>query len=216
MSQDKGYFITFEGIEGCGKTTQVALAGKYLGACGIPHLLTAEPGGTVLGEQIRRLILHETKVRMAPESELLLFSAARAQHVEEIIRPSLESGSWVLCDRFSDATVAYQGYGRGLDMDLICRLNRFSSRALVPDLTILFDTPVQTGLQRARSKTANLTGCLQGDRIEGEDLYFHQRVRDGYLRLAEREPARFRVVDGSKNIETIHDEVCTFLLALRP
>lgn len=214
MSHKKSHFITFEGIEGCGKTTQVALAGKYLATRGIPHLLTAEPGGTVLGEQIRRLILHETALRMVPEAELLLFSAARAQHVEEIIAPSLEKGTWVLCDRFADATFAYQGCGRGLELDLIQRLNRFSSRSLVPDLTVLLDTSVQTGLNRARTKTASLTGRLGGDRIEGEDYDFHQRVRDGYLQLAEREPARFRVVDGTKDIETIHAEVCACLDAL--
>ncbi len=215
MLPDRGRFITFEGGEGCGKTTQVALAKAFLVALGISHLVTAEPGGTVLGETIRRMILHEADLNLSSESELLLFSAARAQHVRQVIRPNLQAGRWVLCDRFCDATIAYQGYGRGLKLDLIYRLNRFASLDLEPDLTILFDIPVETGLNRARMKTASFTGHPEGDLIEGEDWDFHRRVRDGYLELAQREPERFRVIDGLKDIETIHFQVCACLELLR-
>lgn len=215
MSPDRVRFITFEGIEGCGKTTQVALAKAFLDALGISHLVTAEPGGTVLGETIRRMILYEEELHLSPESELLLFCAARAQHVRQVIKPALQAGRWVLCDRFCDATVAYQGYGRGLELDLIFRLNRFSSLGLEPDMTIVFDIPVETGLSRARMKSASFTGHPDGDLIEGEDFYFHRRVKDGYLQLAEREPERFRVIDGLMDIETIHSQVCSCLELLR-
>ncbi len=212
---DRGRFITFEGGEGCGKTTQVALAKEYLALLGISCLVTAEPGGTVLGETIRRMILYETELHLGPESELLLFCAARAQHVRQVIKPALQAGRWVLCDRFCDATVAYQGYGRGLELDLIYRLNRFSSLHLEPDLTILFDISVEIGLNRAKMKTASFTGHPDGDLIEGEDYYFHRRVRDGYLQLAQREPERLRVIDGVQDIETIHSQVCDCLERLR-
>lgn len=208
-------FITFEGIEGCGKTTQVSRASHFLTQAGIPHLLTAEPGGTRLGQEIRRLILYDRDISVIPEAELLLFCAARAQHVKHVVKSALDRGISVICDRFSDATVAYQGYGRGLEIDLICRLNRFSSFSLVPDVTILLDIPVEVGLLRARRATAGATGLTNGDLIESEDIAFHQRVRDGYLELAKKEPERFRIVDGFQDVEAVQTAVCAFLSCKR-
>jgi len=139
-------FVTFEGIEGCGKTTQIRLAALWLKARGIPFLTTAEPGGTPLGRKIREILLNRGSFTIGAEAELLLFAAARAQHVREAILPALAEGWWVLCDRFADATLAYQGFGRGLDTAFIRTLNAFSALSLMPDMTLLFDTPVETGL----------------------------------------------------------------------
>lgn len=200
-------FITFEGIEGCGKSTQVDRTARLLTQAGIAHLLTAEPGGTSLGESVRRLTLYDRETRPIPEAELLLFCAARAQHVKQVVLSALNRGLWVLCDRFSDATVAYQGYGRGLELDLIHRLNRFSSFSLIPDITILLDVPVEVGLQRARKVTARTAGLPAGDLIESENLAFHHRVRDGYHELAKMEPERFRIIDGMQDVESVQAAV---------
>jgi len=207
-------FITFEGIEGCGKTTQIKLAAAWLAGRHIPVLTTAEPGGSPLGLKIREILLNRGSWTIGPEAELLLFAAARAQHVRETILPALDAGRWVLCDRFTDATVAYQGLGRGLDAGFIRSLNIFSALSLVPDMTILFDLPVGVGLERARRRAADVRPEAAEDRFEQEDRTFHGRIREGYLALAAGEPQRFRIVDGAADIQTVHDEVCSRLATL--
>jgi dTMP kinase len=207
-------FITFEGIEGCGKTTQIRLAEAWLRECGIPVVATAEPGGTPLGRKIREMLLNRGSCAIGAETELLLFAAARAQHVRETILPALEEGQWVLCDRFSDATLAYQGFGRGLDDGFIRMLNAFSALTVTPERTILFDLPVETGLARAEKRAAGIRPEEAEDRFEREERTFHGRVREGYLNLAAEEPERFRIIDGSADMETVRREVCRHLTAL--
>ena len=207
-------FVTFEGIEGCGKTTQIRLAAAWLAERGIPVLATAEPGGTPLGRKIREILLNRGSCAIGAEAELLLFIAARAQHVQETILPALEEGQWVLCDRFSDATLAYQGFGRGLDAGFIRTLNDFSAFSLKPDLTLLFDLPVEAGLARAKQRTAGIRPEAAEDRFEREDLAFHGRIRQGYLALAAAEPDRFRIIDGAADAGKIHDGVRRHLAAL--
>jgi dTMP kinase len=204
-------FITFEGIEGCGKTTQIRMAGDDLRRRRIPVLVTEEPGGAVLGKHIRKLLLNQGECRIDAKAELLLFAAARAQHVQEVIRPALAADRVVLCDRFSDATLAYQGFGRGLNLELIKSLNHFSTAALEPDLTILFDLPVEVGLGRAIDRIAHIRGAPREDRFEREERAFHQKVRDGYISLAKEEPGRFRVIDASHDVQAIHQEVCAMI-----
>lgn len=207
-------FITFEGSEGCGKSTQLGLAASWLMARGLPVLVTAEPGGTPLGTKIRELLLNRGSSPIGAEAELLLFAAARAQHVRQAILPALQRGQWVLCDRFSDATLAYQGFGRGLDAAFIGSLNAFSACSLVPDLTVLFDLPVEVGLARAKRRATGVEPEAAEDRFEHEDCAFHNRVRRGYLALAAAEPARFRIIDGAADVETVHAEVRRCLAAL--
>ncbi|MBN1613508.1 MAG: dTMP kinase [Deltaproteobacteria bacterium] len=202
-----GRLITFEGIEGCGKTTQAALAGEYLQRLRIPFVLTEEPGGTPFGKRIREILLTKTLSEPAAKAELLLFAADRAQHVKEVIEPALEKGKAVLCDRFIDATVAYQGFGRGLDIGLIKTLNAFSTGSLRPDLTLLFDLPVETALMRVRARRSNKGLDAVDDRFEGEEAAFHRKVREGYLRAAAEEPHRFRIIDASREISQIQSEV---------
>jgi dTMP kinase len=207
-------FITFEGIEGCGKTTQIRLAEAWLRECGIPVVVTAEPGGTPLGRKIREMLLNRGSCAIGAEAELLLFAAARAQHVRETILPALDEGRWVLCDRFSDATAAYQGCGRGLDDGFIRTLNAFSALTVTPERTILFDLPVETGLARAEKRAAGIRPEAAEDRFEREERAFHGRVREGYLNLAAEEPERFRIIDGAADIETVRREVCRHLTVL--
>ncbi len=203
--------VTFEGIEGCGKTTQMKMAGEVLRNRGLPHVLTAEPGGTPLGEKIRRMLLRRNREAVCAEAETLLFCAARAQHVRETILPALQGGKWVLCDRFSDATLAYQGFGRGLDLNCVRRLTAFAS-PLDPALTFLFDLPVKMGLKRALDRIGRAGGPPE-DRFEREALTFHERIREGYLTLARENPERFRVIDAARDIFTIHREVSAHLTA---
>lgn len=207
-------FITFEGIEGCGKTTQIRLAEAWLRERGIPVLATAEPGGTPLGLKIREILLNRGGCAISAEAELLLFAAARAQHVREAIIPALAAGQWVLCDRFSDATVAYQGFGRGLDQGFIRILNEFSTPGVKPARTLLFDLPVETGLKRAGERASGVSPEAAEDRFECEERAFHERIRAGYLNLAAAEQSRFRIIDGAADVETIHREVCRHLAAL--
>jgi len=209
-----GKFVTFEGGEGSGKTTQMKLAAASLAARGIPVIETAEPGGTPLGKKIREILLNRGPCTIGAETELLLFAAARAQHVREIILPALEEGTWVLCDRFADATVAYQGFGRGLDAGVIHILNAFSALSLTPDMTLLFDLPIAIGLMRAKTRAAGSRPETAEDRFEQEDLAFHERIRKGYLTLAAGEPDRFRIIDGTPDVETVHKEVCRCLEGL--
>ena len=207
-------FITFEGIERCGKTTQVRFAEAWLRERGVPVVATAEPGGTPLGRKIREMLLNRGSCAIGAEAELLLFAAARAQHVRETILPALDAGQWVLCDRFSDATAAYQGFGRGLDEGFIRTLNAFSALTVTPERTILFDLPVEAGLARAEKRAAGIRPEAAEDRFEREEKAFHGRVREGYLNLAAEEPERFRIIDGAANIETVRREVCRHLTAL--
>jgi len=212
-------FIVFEGIEGSGKTTQIEKAGEYLAARDIPCIITSEPGGTPLGRELRQLLLHGTTLTLGIKTELLLFAADRAQHVEEIIVPALRAGTVVLCDRFCDATLAYQGYGRGWDIDAIREMNDFATQSLQPDLTFLIDVPVATGLKRVAGRAwsgaaGGRSQATPDDRFEQEEVAFHERVRQGYLHLAAEEPARFRVVDGSRGIDEIHDDICRSLQGL--
>jgi dTMP kinase len=209
-----GKFVTFEGGEGSGKTTQIKLAADWLRERGIPVLSTAEPGGTPLGRRIREILLNRESCAIGAEAELLLFAAARAQHVRETILPALEAGQWVLCDRFADATSAYQGFGRGLDVEFIRTLNDFSTCSLKPDLTLLFDLPVEVGLTRAEKRAAGGRPEAAEDRFEREEKVFHGRIREGYLSLAAEEAERFRIIDGSAEIETVRREVCRHLTVL--
>ncbi len=207
--------ITFEGIEGCGKTTQIRMAGEHLGRRRISFISTAEPGGSALGNRIREILLNRAPYEISPEAELFLFLAARAQHVRETIIPALENNRLVLCDRFSDATLAYQGFGRGLDIEFIRRMNRCAARSLMPALTILFDLPAEEGLKRARQRIAlNGKDARAEDRFEQEAVEFHEKIRAGYLRLAHEEPERFRIIDAREDIAAIHRKVCSLLDAV--
>ena len=201
-----GFFITFEGIEGSGKSTQIDLLRAALQQLGYAVIQTREPGGCAIADQIRSILLHPQNLALEPTAELLLYAAARAQHVSEVIRPALDNDKLVLCDRYTDATLAYQGDGRGLDRRLIAQLNGVASQATRPDLTILIDLQVVTGLRRALSREVALQDSSEG-RFEREEMAFHQRVRDGYLALAEAEPARFVIVDGSLSIELLAAEI---------
>jgi len=203
-------FITFEGIEGSGKTSHLGLAADRLRSEGYPVFQTREPGGTRIGERIRSVLLSPEHAGMNPTAELLLYEACRAQLIEEHVRPELEKGGLVLCDRYVDATTAYQGYGRGLDLDLVEGLNLIAGQGIEPDLTVLLDCTVEQGLERIRSRYRNhLQGVGPGapDRMEAEDTAFHERIRQGYLCLAEKHGERIRVVDSSGSVEVVHGKV---------
>jgi dTMP kinase len=204
-------FISFEGIEGCGKTTQIRLLADALKQAGRKVLLTREPGGCPISDKIRAILLDADNSAMTPKAELLLYAAARAQHLDEVIRPALASGVIVLCDRFTDATVAYQGFGRGLDLDLINILNQTATDDCRPDLTVLIDCPVETGLERAIARieagTASDSNHLREERFERESLEFHQKVRNGYLSIAETSPDRFIIIDGRHSVDIIAAEI---------
>lgn len=184
-------FVTFEGIEGSGKTTQIRRLSQYLTDKGVPHRLTREPGGTKLADEIRSLLLSQRDEPVFPETELLLYEAARAQHVRGVILPALASGQPVLCDRFYDATSAYQGFSRGIDAPRVEWLNAFAAGGVSPDLTFLLDVSPEDGFARIRGRG------IRPDRIESESLRFHRMVREGYLRLQERDPGRILRIDGS-------------------
>ena len=205
-------FVTFEGIEGCGKTTQIRSLANRLGLLGTPHILTREPGGCAISDQVRSILLNADNSAMAPLTELLLYAASRAQHMTEVITPALSAGKVVLCDRFTDATAAYQGYGRGIDMSLVTQLNRLATGDIKPDLTVLLDCPVETGLGRAVARINSTSGDRE-ERFELESLQFHQRVRNGYLRLAEEEPERFVVIDGSQSVDMTGEAIAAAVLS---
>jgi len=188
-------FITFEGIEGSGKSTQAELLVKYLRGKGLDVILTREPGGVEISERIRAILI-ERGLSISPKAELFLFLASRAQHTDELIRPSLQRGHIVVCDRYIDASVAYQGYGRRLPVEMIKRLNDWATGGLRPNLTVLLDLSPEEGLKRVRRSK-------RMDRIEEEDLEFHRRVREGYLEIARSEPDRFLVLDASRSVEKI-------------
>ncbi len=205
--------ITFEGIEGSGKTTQIKLVGDYLARQRIPCVVTREPAGTDIGGKIGNILFNREHFQMCPEAELFLFCAARAQHVREVIRPALEEGKVVLCDRFSDATFAYQGAGRGLDGQIIRQVNDYASQLLKPDLTLLFDLPVEIGLIRATKRNDSARQPSAVDRFEKENMDFHRRIREGYLALMKQEPKRFRFIDAGRDVDTIQKEVRRHILA---
>jgi len=201
----RGYFITFEGPEGAGKSSQIRLLGAALTAAGHEVVVTREPGGTPLAEAIRNVVKgHQGGEEVHPVTELLLMEAARSQHVSQVIRPAVAAGKIVLCDRFFDSTTAYQGGGRGLDMETILRLNSFASLGIVPDLTILLDLAPERGFERTEQRTET-----QGeyDRFEIEKLDFHRRVRAVFLELARREPDRFKVVDADRGQAAIQKDI---------
>jgi dTMP kinase len=201
-----GVFITFEGIEGSGKSTQISRLLQYLTEQRRPATLTREPGGTPIGDQVRRILLDPLNRLLDPTAELLLYAASRAQHLREVIRPALAVGRIVLCDRFSDATIAYQGYGRGLSVPVIRELDRIVTAGLRPRLTVLLDLPAETGLGRARGR--NTSQGLHGEaRFENEDIAFHGLVRNGYLQLAKEEPERIRMVNAARAPEGVQEDV---------
>jgi dTMP kinase len=211
-------FITFEGIEGCGKTTQVDILIKYLDERNVSYIKTFEPGGTDIGKGIRQILLDSKNTHLAPLAELILYAADRAQHVSEKLIPALDSGKWVICDRFFDATIAYQGYGRGMDMELIGLLNSKAACGLCPALTILLDCPEDIGLTRAITRNKEQDLEAQG-RFEKEKLAFHRKVREGYLALADKHKDRFRIIDASRPVasisQDIHDLITPYIDAIR-
>ena len=188
-------FITFEGGEGCGKSSQSKLLYQRLKRLAIPALLIHEPGVTALGKKVTRLLKWSKDINISPLSELLLFNVSRAQLVEEVIRPNMKEGAVVICDRYADSTMAYQGYGRSLDLATVTIVNRIGTQGLLPDLTILLDLPIEAGLARKKDKKA--------DRFQTESLSFHRRVREGYLKLAKAEPKRWLVIDAAQGKEAI-------------
>jgi dTMP kinase len=196
-----GLFITLEGPEGSGKSTQAARLAAHLRGQGRQVLLTREPGGTPVSEQIRGLIINHANAELHPHAEFLLFCASRTQLVHQVIRPHLAMEGTVVCDRFSDSTLAYQGFGRGLDLQMLDTVNRFAADGLTPDITFLLDLPVEIGLERRK-----LSGG-EWNRMDAQTLAFHQRVRDGYLALAQKEPARWARVDASVDTELVWDQI---------
>jgi dTMP kinase len=199
-----GLFITLEGVEGSGKTTHAALLGEALRARGRRVTVTHEPGGTRAGEAIRGIFL-DPAVSLHVGAELLLVLADRAQHVQEKLKPALAAGEFVISDRYSDSTVAYQGYGRGFDLKLLADLNRLASDSVTPDLTIVLDCPIELGLARTR---ARLRGDRRGlDRFEGEQAEFHRRVREGFLAIARVEPARVKVIDSARDQSAVAADI---------
>jgi dTMP kinase len=199
MSAIPGRFLTIEGIEGVGKSTQVARLSKGLSERGIPHVVTREPGGTPLAERIREIVLNSRDETLPPTAELLLMFAARAVHLTNHVEPQLSAGRWVLCDRFIDATYAYQGGGRRLGMDNIRQLETMVLGARRPDLTVLLDAPVDQALRRARQRNAGAAA----DRFESERADFFERVREAYLSRAAAEPNRIAVVDASQSADLV-------------
>jgi len=204
-----GRFITLEGIEGAGKSTVAKYVGDWLAGQGIAVRLTREPGGTPLAERVRRIVLERGTEQVSAVTETLLMFAARALHVENVIVPTLGAGEWVVCDRFTDATRAYQGSARGVDAALIDTLARAVHPQLAPDCTLLLDLPVAAGLARARERGAGAT-----DRFEAETVSFFEKVRGGYLALARREPARIRVIDAAAPLSDVQQQVAVILAGL--
>jgi dTMP kinase len=198
-----GPFITFEGIDGCGKSTQMRLLASQLRMRGLEVVTTREPGGTALGSRLRGALL-DAEESVDPLAELLIFAADRAQHVRTLVRPALETGHIVLSDRFADATVAYQGVGRGFPEDLVAQVVQIATGGLKPDLTLVFDLSVAECIARTKRRTDNGKG---GDRLESEDAAFHTRVRRAYIDMAAAEPDRFRIIDAGGSLEETHAQV---------
>lgn len=201
-------FVTFEGIDGTGKTTQLKALERHLQACGRSCVITREPGGTSLGNLIRQVLLEVGKHPIASPTELFLYLADRAQHVQDVILPALNAGNVVLCDRYTDSTLAYQGYGRSIDLKLLRRLNEFAGGGVRPDLTFLLDCPVALGLSRTAQRQRTIaTGESREDRFEREKLDFHERVRAGFLDIARTEAWRFRIINAARSAEEVAQEI---------
>ena len=198
---DRGLFITFEGTDGAGKTTQIQRLSADLRQAGYDVCLTREPGGTPISEQIRDMLLNPNHSEMAATTELLLYAASRAQHVSEVIKPALGAGKVVISSRFADATVVYQGYGRGLDLDRIHHLNRIATDGITPDVTFVLDLPVEIGLQRVQNSRGRL------DRLEREKIEFHHRLREGYQTIARQEPQRLKIIDAQASSEQVYAQI---------
>ena len=200
----RGKFITIEGTEGVGKTTNMAFIEGWLEARKLPYISTREPGGTPLAEQVRELLLAPRAELVCSASELLLMFAGRAQHIDQVIEPALAEGRWILCDRFTDATYAYQGAGRKMGSDLIAKLETLVQGSLRPDLTLILDIPVDIGLKRASARS-------DPDRFELEQVEFFERVRRGYLGIAEQDPDRCKLIDASQSLEQVQSQIANVL-----
>ncbi|MFO7154282.1 MAG: dTMP kinase [Caldicoprobacter oshimai] len=196
-----GIFITFEGPDGAGKTTQVKLLERHLRQRGYDVLVTREPGGTPVGEEIRKILLNRNYKDMDAVTEMYLYAASRAQHVRQVIKPALNEGKMVLCDRFVDSSVAYQGFGRGLGMDVVEAVNRYALGGIVPDLTLFLNIRPEDALARGRIRSEEL------DRLESEELEFHRRVYQGFLALQKKYPERIKEVDASRSIDEVFEQV---------
>jgi dTMP kinase len=203
-----GKFITLEGGEGVGKTTNVPFIKDYLLGKSIPVVVTREPGGTMMAEKIRDLLLHSNDEVVSSHAEILLMFAARAQHLKNVIKPALAQGTWVLCDRFTDATYAYQGGGRGMSLETISWLENFVQEDLRPDLTLLLDVPIETGMARAKSRGE------QFDRFESEQLHFFSQVRNAYLQQAQKYPGRIKVIMADQPLDIVQKEIIKTLTPL--
>ena len=204
----QGLFITFEGIDGCGKSTQVRRAARFLEDKKIPILVTREPGGTPIAEKIRDIILSPDHDSMTNRCELLLYLASRAQHVQEKMRPALEKGVTVLCDRFQEATFAYQGFGRGFLLSTVNQLNQFSTNGLKPSRTYIFDISIECAFSRMKKMVK------VPDRIEKSSKELYQKILEGYLKLASNEPSRIKIIDGEESIGSIYNKICDDLSVL--
>lgn len=202
-------FITFEGPEGSGKTTQIQRVAAWLREQGRECIVTKEPGGTPISDRIRAIVLDSATVGLDAWTEVLLYSASRRQHVVEKIKPALQRGELVLCDRYTDATIAYQGYGRLIELGRLETLNHWATDGLTPDLTLLYDIDEQTGLDRAHARNAGMT--VDEGRFEAEDLRFHRRVREGYLTIAGAQPKRFAIIDAHGTIDEVFERTLAVL-----
>ncbi|MBI5327629.1 MAG: dTMP kinase [Deltaproteobacteria bacterium] len=204
-------FITFEGVEGSGKTTQMEMLKEHLEWKGFHVVSTREPGGTELGEKIRGVLLNMEGQTIAPWSELLLYEVCRAQLVSEVIKPALLDKKIVLCDRFADSTIVYQGCVRGLNLEAIASLNEWVSQGVMPTITFIIDCQPEIGLKRALARIDTRPNGNKEDRFERENIEFHKRIRDGYLQLAKESPDRIKVINGNRDIPVIHKEICGIL-----
>lgn len=204
-----GRFVSFEGIEGCGKTTQIGLLSAYLSEKSIPFTITREPGGTAVGEGIRKILLNSETIHLTAASELLLFYASRSQNITEKIIPSLARGETVICDRFYDASMAYQGYGRGIPLEFIEKVTELVCNGYRPEITILLDIEPEVGLTRAR--TRNNARVEDEGRFEAETFEFYTRIRNGYLSLAQREPRRIQIIAADRPIDIVHQDILKVL-----
>ena len=198
----KGFFLTLEGPDGCGKTTQALLLKEAPLKKGFDVVHSREPGGSSFAEELRSIILNP-KYKISPLVELLLYEASRAQHTEEVIRPALQKGKYIICERYRDATIAYQGYGRGIPLSLIEQLNSIATENLIPDLTIVLDIPPEEGLGRIKK----MKGKSGGDRLEQESLFFHKRVRKGYFAIAKKNPKRVKILSAKGTIKELHQKI---------
>lgn len=202
--EKKGYFITFEGIDGCGKTTQLDAVYDFLTGLGFECIKTREPGAMELGKKIREILLHHKGI-VSDKCEMFMFLADRAQHMDTLIRPTVESGKIVLCDRHTDSTIAYQGYGRGQDTEKLTKLNEIATGGMSPDLTLIFDVSTKTGAKRAGNNP---------DRMEAAGREFYESVRQGYIELSKKYPERIRLINGENSKEFVYNEVKSNIMDL--